>query len=80
MLRKAGVAAVSVFLIQAGTLPQSFLLLALLLVTTLWMVRWQPYERPMLNSLELASFGALLVSVFVGLFFLASRPEHSPFF
>ena len=80
VLRKAAIAAVSVFLIQAGTLVQSFLLLVLLVVSLLLSLRMQPYERPLLNHLELASLGALLISVFAGLFFLASRHSASAFF
>ena len=80
VLSKAWVAGVSVFFIQAGTLVQSFLLMALLIFSGHLASRLQPYERPIQNSLEQTSLAALIASVFAGLFFLAARDSSSPFF
>ena len=79
-MRKELIAAISVFLAQQGTLVQSFLLLGLLFLSLLLTLRVRPFVRPLLNSLEVFSLSALLISVFAGLFFLGERDPTSQYF
>ena len=78
IVRKQLVAGVAVFLLRAGTLVQAFLLLLLLSLFLLASLRVRPFLRPLLNSLELFSLAALLLTVFAGLFYLAARDPASP--
>lgn len=71
MARKQVVAAIGTFLVPQGTTVQALLLLVLLGVSLLLQLRLRPYSTHFLNSLESLSIGALLVSAFAGLFFLA---------
>lgn len=80
ILRKEAVAAISVFLLQQGTVVQSMLLLLTMAVFVLLTIRVAPYERPQLNRLELQSLLALSLTAFVGLFYLASKDRASEFY
>lgn len=59
ILRKEIIAAISAFLIQEGTLIQSLVLFLFLFCFILLALRVKPYERPLLNSLELFSLFVL---------------------
>lgn len=80
ILRKEIVAAISVFLIQQGTVVQSMLLLLTMLIFLLLTIRISPYERPKLNKLEIQSLLALSLTVFTGLFYLGSKDRLSQFY
>ena len=51
LVRKALVGAVSVFLVQQGSLVQAYLLLLVLFLSLLLTLRVRPYHRPLLNAL-----------------------------
>ena len=80
MVRKEAVAVIATFMVAYGTSAQALILLVLLGLSLLVQLRLRPFATPFLNSLETASLGALLVSVFAGLFFLGHRDPGSPFF
>lgn len=72
IIRKEIVAAISALLIQEGTMVQSFLLLLFLFFFILLTLKVKPYERPLLNNLEMLSLLILILTVFCGLFFLSA--------
>ena len=80
IVRKEVVAAISVFLVQQGTVVQSMLLLLAMVFFVLLTIRIAPYERPQLNRLELQSLLALSLTAFVDLFYLASKQTTSEFY
>ena len=80
VLRKEIIAAISAFLIQEGTLVQSLGLLLLIFCFILLALKVKPYERPLLNSLELASLFVLELTVFCGVFFLSAGDPSSQYF
>ena len=70
IIRKEIVAAISALFIQEGTQVQSYLLLLVLFAFILLMIKVKPYERPLLNNLELYSLQVLFLTVFCGIFYL----------
>ena len=80
LARKEVVAAISVFLIQRGTVTQSMLLLLTLLLFVLLTLRVAPYESPYLNKIELQSLLALSLTAFTGLFYLGSKDQASQYY
>ena len=77
IIRKELIAAISALLIQEGTLVQSLLLLLILFFFIFLTIKVKPYERPLLNNLELLSLLILMLTVFCGLFFLTAEDSAS---
>lgn len=71
---------IGVFLVQQGTLVQSYLLLLVLVLFILLTLQIQPYDRAKLNNLELYSFFTLTTTVFSGIFFLGARNKSEESF
>jgi len=67
MLRKALVVAFTVTMVPYGVEMQAHMVLGLLIVAFALQISLQPYASPLVNSLETAALGVLMLTFWVGL-------------
>ena len=76
MLRKVAIVFISIFLSGAGHSVQALILLLFLILYLYFTIRVKPFESSTLNILEVTSMTSLIITVYCGIFFLASwNPE-----
>lgn len=75
MLRKAAVSFIAVFLRTYGVVIQALCTELLLIVSIFMTLKVKPYERKILNSMEIISLACLSVTVYCGIYYLSAKLE-----